>query len=152
MQLNCLFKSLFRLTIKKLSLLCPSAHLLVSFPKHIFVCKSRATRPFVQQTSPVNNKEDVIFHHSRRVIACYPSITVPNGDHCANVDHMVWLIPAHVMQWNVESVIDGMGMQPLESEIRWWVSTDTPFGMSGMARAWPVFKKIHYKPPQDELQ
>ena len=143
MQLNCLFKSLFRLTVKKLSMFCPllTGHLLVSFPKHSFGCKSRATRPFVQQTSPVSNKEDVIFHHSHKVIACYPSITVPNDDHCANVDHMVWLIPAHVVQWNVWSVIDGMGMQPLESQIRWWGSTDTPFGMSGMARAWPFLNK-----------
>ena len=56
----------------------------LSLCSHSFGCKSRATRPFIQQTSPVNNKEDVIFHHSHRVIACYPSITVPNDDHCAN--------------------------------------------------------------------
>ena len=110
-------------------------HLLASFPQPF------QTRPFVQHTSPVNNKEGVIFHHSHRVISCYPSITMPNDDHCANVDHMVWLIPAHVVQWNVWSVIDGMGMQPLESQIRWWGSTDTPFGMSGMARAWPFLNK-----------
>ena len=114
---------------------------MVSLPKHSFGCKSWATRLFVQQTFPVNNTEDGIFHHSHRVIACYPSITVSNDDHCANVDHVVWLIPAHVVQWNVWSVIDGMGMQPLEREIRWWGSTDTPFGMSGMARAWPFLNK-----------
>ena len=32
-------------------------------------------------------------------------------------------------------------MQPLEREIRWWESTNNPFGMSGMARAWAFLNK-----------